>query len=151
MALDVTQPLIVYGFGLDESGGPADTLRSVELRRVPRIRCEKKWSDLQVHNDLCAIGACRGAVCADTCSGDSGGGMVRQDTDGVLRLYGVVSRGHPTCQTDHPGIYTDLSDHISWMADPRTHIPPPRRSGAERPRQTVGASIMAILAFVSTW
>jgi secreted trypsin-like serine protease len=138
----------VYGFGVDESGGLSDTLRSVELRRVPRARCAGvKWSELQVHNDLCAIGECGASgACADTCSGDSGGGLVRRGTDGVLRLYGVVSRGHPTCQTSHPGIYTDLSDHIAWMADPRTSIPPRRRSAAAGTRRAVGVAVMAMLA-----
>lgn len=76
------------------------------------------------------------------------GALVREDGDGVLRIYGIVSRGHPLCDKPLPGIYTDMSDHYEWLTSPRTHIPQelrPSSAGAPRIGMCVAATAAALM------
>ena len=56
---------------------------------------------------------------ADSCSGDSGGGLVT--TSGGRRfLVGVVSFGETECglvqgEAARPGVYTNITSHVSWI------------------------------------
>ncbi|XP_055629332.1 trypsin I-P1-like [Toxorhynchites rutilus septentrionalis] len=62
-----------------------------------------------------SIGA--GIICAgyfqggiDACTGDSGGPLV---CDGVQ--YGIVSYGKGCAEKDHPGLYTNVTEHYDWI------------------------------------
>ena len=53
----------------------------------------------------------------DTCSGDSGGGLVAQRFDDNFVLLGVVSFGESECgaRDGRPGVYTNLLSHLAWL------------------------------------
>jgi len=53
----------------------------------------------------------------DTCSGDSGGGLIAERFDGNFVLLGVVSFGESDCglRGGRPGVYTNVLSHASWI------------------------------------
>ena len=53
----------------------------------------------------------------DTCSGDSGGGLIAERFDGNRVLLGVVSFGESDCglRGGRPGVYTNVLSHASWI------------------------------------
>ena len=56
---------------------------------------------------------------ADSCNGDSGGGLTAANVDGREVLLGVISFGEPDCgrQGGKPGVYTNVMDHLDWIRD----------------------------------
>lgn len=64
---------------------------------------------------------CAGVIGKDSCSGDSGGPIMR-----LVKLpdqkspqwfqEGVVSWGQD-CATDHPGIYTRVTSYMDWILE----------------------------------
>eukprot|EP00095_Tigriopus_kingsejongensis_P002458 maker-scaffold1402_size43054-snap-gene-0.8 protein:Tk02458 transcript:maker-scaffold1402_size43054-snap-gene-0.8-mRNA-1 annotation:"hemolymph proteinase 5" len=61
-------------------------------------------------NEICA-----GELNKDACFGDSGGPLIVDGQDGRMVQIGVVSRGDRTCRSKTPGIYTRVSEYISWI------------------------------------
>ena len=59
----------------------------------------------------------RKGIVTDTCSGDSGGGLVSRRFDGNFVLLGVVSFGESVCglQSGRPGVYTNVLSHVAWI------------------------------------
>jgi hypothetical protein len=52
----------------------------------------------------------------DSCSGDSGGPLARQDANGCPVAVGVVSYGARDCAlADQPGVYTRISSFAPWI------------------------------------
>jgi secreted trypsin-like serine protease len=121
--------LIVAGFGLtdNESGlSPFDTAEGARGRAATPILQE-------VRQPLVDASACRTAlgpiapglasqICAgatkgqDSCAGDSGGPIARQDADGCPVAVGLVSYGDRTCAKQGvPGVYTRLSSFAAWI------------------------------------
>ena len=73
-----------------------------------------------VGDQLCAKGAVvdsRSGRVPDTCSGDSGGGLVAQRFDDNFVLLGIVSFGEGECgaRDGRPGVYTNLLSHLAWL------------------------------------
>lgn len=62
---------------------------------------------------------CAGDLVAkkDSCSGDSGGGLLNNflDRSKDLTLYGIVAGGPPKCGEYYPGMYTRVSAYIDWI------------------------------------
>ncbi|XP_053669192.1 CLIP domain-containing serine protease B4-like [Anopheles marshallii] len=59
---------------------------------------------------------CAGGVYGkDTCSGDSGGPLMRQIA-GAWYLIGVISFGSGWCGVpDEPGVYTNVAEYVDWI------------------------------------
>ena len=73
-------------------------------------------------DQLCAKGSVvdsRTGRVPDTCSGDSGGGLVAQRFDDNFVLLGVVSFGESECgaRDGRPGVYTNLLSHLGWLRE----------------------------------
>lgn len=71
-------------------------------------------------DQLCAKGSVvdpRTGRVPDTCSGDSGGGLVAQRFDDNFVLLGIVSFGESECgaRDGRPGVYTNLLSHLAWL------------------------------------
>ena len=56
-------------------------------------------------------------IVADSCNGDSGGGLTATNTRGKQVILGIVSFGEPDCGRfgGKPGVYTNVADHIDWI------------------------------------
>ena len=82
----------------------------------------------------------------DTCSGDSGGGLVSTRYDGNYVLLGVVSFGESQCglSDGRPGVYTNVQSHVSWI---RRVIGEETRVGRAVPRCTTVDGRRCILPF----
>lgn len=79
--------------------------RKVELPYVENNECSIKVAPEQ----LCAGGEYK----KDSCTGDSGGGLVRLAGDSWV-VEGIVSYGRG-CGLERPGVYTRISSYISWI------------------------------------
>lgn len=122
--------LIVAGFGLTNNEGgltPFDTADGAARGRAATPVLQ------EVRQPLVDASACRAAlgsiapklasqICAgsakgqDSCSGDSGGPIARQDADGCPVAVGLVSYGDRTCAKQGvPGVYTRLSAFTDWI------------------------------------
>jgi hypothetical protein len=142
--------LIVAGFGLtDNEGGLAsfDTadgaargraatpvLQEVRQPLVDASACRTALGPIApaLASQLCA-GATKGQ---DSCSGDSGGPIARQDADGCPVAVGLVSYGDRTCAKQGvPGVYTRLSSFSGWI---RKQLP----AGTELDLATDGGDVV---------
>ena len=92
---------------------------------VPLISNEKCISNNTVYsssditsNMICAGGSVfDGRPSGDACSGDSGGPLIipKSDTDDTAMLVGIVSFGFRCGRSDAPGVYTRVTEYISWI------------------------------------
>ena len=122
--------LIVAGFGLtDNDGGYIDfntldgsargraaapVMQEVRQPLVVEAKCKAALGPIapKLASQICA-GAAKGQ---DSCSGDSGGPIARQDADGCPVAVGLVSYGPRTCAMQGmPGVYTRLSAFADWI------------------------------------
>ena len=103
------------------SGVAKSILQKASLPVVPLTQCQGAFSRRMVDGThLCAGGVAGGA---DSCKGDSGGGLfVRKNTTnfGELEsspylLVGVVSFGSSQCGVGVPGVYTRVSKFVDWI------------------------------------
>ncbi|GJL54291.1 MAG: hypothetical protein NPIRA02_14230 [Nitrospirales bacterium] len=109
------KPYTVVGWGLLEEGGMAsDDLMEVTLPIVSNANCQAQYDGTGVtitENMLCAA-----ELNKDSCQGDSGGpGMVVDSAEDTDRLAGVVSFGIGCARPEFPGVYTRVSNFISWI------------------------------------
>nr|XP_039271303.1 coagulation factor IX-like [Styela clava] len=104
-----------YGWGATLGFGPgAKYLKKVDLPYVERKECTKYVWGLPEEGVLCAGGEAR----KDTCTGDSGGSLVKKLDDGRFYMFGVTSYGNKHCNSRYPyspGIYTDVAYYYEWI------------------------------------
>lgn len=57
----------------------------------------------------------------DTCTGDSGGSLVKHISDGTSSnwfLVGVTSYGYKDCGTEgRPGLYVRITSYMDWIVE----------------------------------
>ena len=81
--------------------------------------CTEKNNQLVPRDtQLCA----GGEAGKDSCRGDSGGGLYMPNNEADINckvqewyLIGIVSFGSKDCGNGKPGIYTRVSEYISWI------------------------------------
>ncbi len=106
---DVVPPgtlLTVSGWGYtNPSGGETDLLQAVQVKAVSDAACAGFFAPGEI---TAATMLCAGDVGRDSCSGDSGGPLTREDAT----LVGLVSFGpFPCADADGaPGVYTELAN-----------------------------------------
>merc|ERR1712200_11340 len=59
---------------------------------------------------------CAGETGKDSCQGDSGGPMICYNEDGSGYLGGIVSWGRGCGGIYSPGVYTEVSYFVDWLA-----------------------------------
>jgi len=117
----------VTGFGIIISPRNGAKKHPVEVQtaRVTingKETCKNWWSTKG--NQICAAGtdlietsAANLEIVADSCNGDSGGGLTASNFDGREVLLGIISFGEPDCgrKGGKPGVYTNVFDHVEWI------------------------------------
>ncbi|XP_053669190.1 CLIP domain-containing serine protease B4-like [Anopheles marshallii] len=112
----VGQPSYTVGWGKTETDTENEVKLMVELNITNLQECARIYQEQGVTlktTQMCA-GGVRGK---DSCSGDSGGPLMRQIA-GAWYLIGVVSFGPNKCGTAGiPGVYTNVAEYVDWIQD----------------------------------
>ncbi|XP_075923441.1 trypsin-like isoform X2 [Petromyzon marinus] len=98
---------LVSGWGTVGNGVMPDALRAVYLDTTSRGYCNDAYSGTLTDNMFCAVYAAGGR---DACQGDSGGPLI---CNGALN--GIVSWGYGCAYPNYPGVYTKVSNYITWI------------------------------------
>ncbi|XP_066149361.1 trypsin 3A1-like [Euwallacea fornicatus] len=101
----------VSGWGFEnENGTVSPLLRKVAIPLVIPSVCQSYYKGLILitKNMLCA-GFPEGGK--DSCQGDSGGPLVQNN-----KLIGIVSFGMGCARKSYPGVYTNVGELASWVA-----------------------------------
>ncbi|XP_005081798.1 serine protease 41 [Mesocricetus auratus] len=95
---------------------PPYHLREVQVTILNNSRCHELFRIPSLHPFISSDMFCAGAEdgSADTCSGDSGGPLVC-NVDGLWYQIGIVSWGVGCGRPKLPGLYTNVSQHYSWI------------------------------------
>ncbi|XP_054257943.1 CLIP domain-containing serine protease HP8-like [Macrosteles quadrilineatus] len=98
---------------------PHKILQTVKVPIANHWLCELSYSSkAAIHETQFCAG---GIIGRDSCSGDSGGPLMRPfsiDAPPKYFLVGIVSFGPKKCaETDSPGVYTKASDYMKWILD----------------------------------
>jgi secreted trypsin-like serine protease len=104
----------VTGWGrTSESGSTADQLRKVQLPIIENSVCNNAshYGGRITDNMMCAG---YDAGMKDSCNGDSGGPLVVSNA-GQWKLAGIVSWGDGCARVNKPGVYTRVSQYVSWI------------------------------------
>jgi len=98
----------VTGWGTLSSGGVTSAiLQKVDVPLVSDEQCRRAYGAGMVHGSM----LCAGEGGKDSCQGDSGGPL---RCGGVQ--CGVVSWGYSCANPSYPGVYTELSYYVDWIA-----------------------------------
>jgi len=103
----------VSGWGTLRSGGSCCPMKlmKVDVPVVDEATCKVEYPFSIAESMICA-----GEHGKDSCQGDSGGPMVCYNEDGSGYLAGVVSWGIGCGGYYHPGVYTEVSYFVDWIA-----------------------------------
>lgn len=105
---------VAVGWGRTENNTSSNLKLKVELEFKDLNSCSTTYRSSGValrETQMCAGGK-KGQ---DTCSGDSGGPLLKQLTSSNY-LYGIVSFGPNKCGTKGvPGVYTSVAKYIDWI------------------------------------
>jgi len=106
------------GWGLTtEDGAGATKLREVQLKGISSTSCNTSYGGAITKNMICAGWVGGGK---DSCQGDSGGPLVYKytpagTTTAKYACIGVVSFGYGCARNGYPGIYTKVSNYLSYI------------------------------------
>lgn len=76
--------------------------------------CISKYQTLNAaisNKQLCA----GGIFAKDSCTGDSGGPLMRKLPDGIWETVAIVSYGHGCGRDGWPGVYTSVASYLDWI------------------------------------
>lgn len=111
----VTGDAVVSGWGTTSSGGgAADVLRKVTVPVVTDAKCRQAYGQADIFDSMICAGLDEGGK--DSCQGDSGGPMTSV-VNGETVLSGIVSWGYGCAEPGYPGVYTEVSHFIDWIAE----------------------------------
>ncbi|XP_053693183.1 CLIP domain-containing serine protease B4-like [Sabethes cyaneus] len=102
------------GWGRTETASASDVKLKVELDITDMNRCSAVYrpSGLTLRDTQLCAGGKKGE---DTCSGDSGGPLMKRIKSNYF-LFGIVSFGPNKCGTkDVPGVYTNVAKYVDWV------------------------------------
>merc|ERR1711973_582185 len=106
-------PCTVTGWGTLSAGGSTpDVLMKVDVPLVADSTCRLEYPFSIADSMMCA-----GETGKDSCQGDSGGPLVCPNDDGSLYLGGIVSWGRGCAGLFSPGVYTEVSYFVDWIAN----------------------------------
>ncbi|RHZ18190.1 hypothetical protein DYB37_007666 [Aphanomyces astaci] len=99
-------PTILRGWGRTSSGGASSQLLlEVGVDSISNEKCAKLLTGYTVNEAMLCAG---GKLGEDSCQGDSGGPLT-VESNGSVKLVGVVSWGIGCAQKDKPGVYSRIS------------------------------------------
>jgi trypsin len=87
-------------------------LQKVNVPLIPHDVCNQSYGGGITDRMICA-GYTQGGK--DACQGDSGGPLVVTGADQKMYLIGVVSWGDGCARPNKPGIYSKVSDAVTWI------------------------------------
>nr|XP_017109915.2 trypsin beta [Drosophila bipectinata] len=98
----------VAGWGVTKEGGTtaSKTLQAIQVNVVRRRKCVL---DYRSKATITKYMFCARARNKDSCSGDSGGSVVHNNS-----LVGIVSFGYGCARSGYPGVYTSVSMIRKW-------------------------------------
>jgi len=106
----------IAGWGVTS---PASHRLPSQLRRAATIVQGATWCEMHVpryspRSEICAIDPPRYAT--GPCRGDSGGPLLVSRAHGTGAVeVGIVSRGSPTCSTEHAAVFTSVRAVDTWI------------------------------------
>jgi len=110
---EATGNVLVSGWGtLREGGSLPDVLYKVEVPVISDDECRAAYGEDEIYDSMICAGLEQGGK--DSCQGDSGGPLVAHD-DGEY-LAGIVSWGYGCARPGYPGVYTEVSHFVDWVA-----------------------------------
>ncbi|XP_017835602.1 trypsin beta-like [Drosophila busckii] len=102
---------VVTGWGTLKSGGSSPSqLQKVDVNIVGRTQCQS--GTYSYGSEIKATMICAAGSGKDSCQGDSGGPLV---SGGVQ--VGVVSWGRGCAAPKYPGVYSNVAELRSWVAN----------------------------------
>jgi transmembrane serine protease 3 len=108
----------VAGWGLTREGGydTSSVLMQVGVPVISANNCDKQYRSQGIRIDSSAmLCAGYGQGGKDACQGDSGGPFVFKNPSGGYTLQGVVSFGVGCARPGLPGVYSKVSNYVSWI------------------------------------
>nr|CAH8847457.1 unnamed protein product [Trichobilharzia regenti] len=110
------QKCIAVGWGCSFVDGPPTLkIQAVELPVLQPHTCKliyMAYINLTTEHEFCAGYHNFGK---GVCPGDSGGPLVCEDSNGELKLAGIVSATHSKMPADYPAIFTRVSYFTQWI------------------------------------
>ncbi|XP_057369717.1 trypsin eta-like [Daphnia carinata] len=110
----------VSGWGTTSSGGSiSDNLRSVDVPVVDDATCDAAYGGTAQRPQILPSMLCAGDISdggIDSCQGDSGGPLFTANGDGTFVQHGIVSWGQGCALAAYPGVYTQVSYFLDWIA-----------------------------------
>jgi trypsin len=107
----------VYGWGVEAEGAPnlSDKLKMTTLQYIDDEACRQELggNPSQVHESMICAYVPEGGT--DSCQGDSGGPILGVDTVTPYQA-GIVSWGYGCARPGMPGMYTEVSYFVDWIA-----------------------------------
>ncbi|KAJ8934223.1 hypothetical protein NQ314_013501, partial [Rhamnusium bicolor] len=112
----VGEKLIVAGWGRTESAKRSAIKQKVEVPLADRSKCTSNFRSAGINlkdSQICA----GGEAGKDSCTGDSGGPLMRTTINDVGQWYieGIVSFGARCGTEGWPGIYTKVLSYLNWI------------------------------------
>ncbi|XP_026465974.1 trypsin V-A-like, partial [Ctenocephalides felis] len=90
-----------------------NVLHEAQISIIPDRECHRAYSEYHITRNM-FCGGTRGGT-RDSCAGDSGGPLVCKAPDGKWFIYGITSFGEGCGRRGKFGIYTKLTNYISWV------------------------------------
>ncbi|KAM9726729.1 plasminogen activator, urokinase a [Menidia menidia] len=107
----------IAGYGKEQEGAweYSKRLKKTDVKLLSNTDCNRKlYYDNRINeNMLCAASP---DWSTDACHGDSGGPLVCE-ASGRMFLFGVVSWGEGCAKKNKPGVYTQVTNYNSWIAE----------------------------------
>ncbi|XP_074855561.1 urokinase-type plasminogen activator [Carettochelys insculpta] len=88
-------------------------LKTANVNLIPQSLCQDEYySQTKVNDNMICAGDVQWKT--DACKGDSGGPLVCEH-NGRMSLYGIVSWGEGCAKENRPGVYTRVTQYLSWI------------------------------------
>ncbi|XP_066157891.1 uncharacterized protein [Euwallacea fornicatus] len=94
-------------------------LHEAKLPLVTHKRCRKAYKEFLISSNMMCAGWKSGK--ADTCSGDSGGGLMCPSRKMVYSIQGITSFGDGCGEKNKFGIYTAVYNYNNWIQHVMNH------------------------------
>jgi len=102
-----------WGITAENSESSSNVLNKASLPIVPKSECYGIYQNEFDNNTQICAGLEQGGV--DACTGDTGGALICTDL-GQKYFAGISSWGYMCALPRHPGVYTEISKFIHWIA-----------------------------------